>query len=151
MVDLSQLNSNLFLQIVKFKNSVPKEVEIVEKTDDRAINGYGETEVRRYRRNQQILHKSKREQIVEMYLNGINTYTLAKAFHCHRTTISRIIKNAGITPTSEKLNLEEAIKLYESGWTTIDIAKKYDMSDNAVSRRLKTAGVKMRTRWDYSK
>ena len=151
MVDLSQLNSNLFLPIIKFKKSVPKEAEIVKDTDDRVINDYGETEVKRYRRNQQILHKSKREQIVEMYLNGVNTYTLAKAFHCHRTTISRIIKDAGITPTPEKLNLEDAIKLYESGWTTINIAKKYDMSDNAVSRRLKMAGIKMRTRWDYGK
>ena len=154
MVDLSRLysNHNILEKIVKFKHSLPKDAEIVDKqsaAEVQAKNEYGEVEAKRYRQKQKKLSKSEREDLVKMYLNGINTYTLAEAFNCHRVTVSRILKDAGINPTIEKLDLDEAIRLYESGWTTIDIAKKFDMSGNAVSRRLKDAGVKMRTRWDY--
>lgn len=152
MVELSRLNSNLFSKIVKFKHSIPQDAEIIVKqsiSESRAENKYGEMEAKGYRQKQKLLSKSEREDLVKMYLDGINTYTLAEAFGCHRVTVSRVLKDAGINPTIEKLDINEAIRLYESGWTTIDIAKKFDMSGNAVSRRLKEAGVKMRTRWDY--
>lgn len=152
MAELAGLYSNTFQRIVNAKKSLPQEAEIVEKhknTDDRAINERGEAEVKRYRQRQIVLSEEGRKEVVRLYLEGVNTYTIAKSFGCHRNTVSKILKDASINVTIEKINLDEAIRLYESGWTTKQIAEKYDMSDNAVSRRLKAAGVKMRTRWDY--
>lgn len=153
LVELAGLYSNTFQRIVNAKKSLPKEAEIVEKRkniDDRVKNERGEVEVKRYRQRQIILSEKGRKEVVRLYLEGVNTYTIAKSFGCHRNTVSKILKDAGVNVTIEKINLDEAIRLYESGWTTKQIAEKYDISDNAVSRRLKAAGVKMRTRWDYS-
>ena len=152
MVELSGLYSNTFQKIINVKKSLPQEAEIVEKhknTDDRVKNERGEVEVKRYRQKQTILSDKEKTEVVHLYLEGVSTYTIAESFGCHRNTISKILKDAGVNVTIEKLDLEEAIRLYESGWTTKQIAEKYDMSDNAVSRRLRAAGVKMRTRWDY--
>lgn len=152
LVELAGLYSNTFRRIVNAKKSLPQEAETVEKrknTDDRVKNEHGDIQVKRYRQKQTILSDSGRKEVVRLYLEGVNTYTIAKSFGCHRNTVSKILKDAGVNVTIEKLNLNEAIRLYESGWTTKQIAEKYDMSDNAVSRRLKAAGVKMRTRWDY--
>lgn len=151
-MELAGLYSNTFRRIINAKKSLPQEAEIAEKrknTDDRVKNEHGDIEVKRYRQKQTILSDSGRKEVVRLYLEGVNTYTIAKSFGCHRNTVSKILKDAGANVTIEKLNLDEAIRLYESGWTTKQIAEKYDMSDNAVSRRLKAAGVKMRTRWDY--
>lgn len=118
-------------------------------TEDRVKNERGEVEVKRYIQRQIILSEKGRSEVVRLYLEGVNTYTIAQSFGCHRNTVSKILKEAGVNVTIEKLNLDEAIRLYESGWTTKKIADKYDMSNNAVSRRLRAAGVKMRSRWDY--
>ena len=144
-MELAGLYSNTFRRIANAKKSPPQEAEIVEKRkniDDRVKNERGEVEVKRYRQRQIILSEKGRKEVICLYLEGVNTYTIAKSFGCHRNTVSRILKDAGINVTIEKINLDEAIRLYESGWTTKQIAEKYDMSNNAVSRRLKAAGVK---------
>lgn len=145
MVELAGLYSNTFRRIANAKKSPPQEAEIVEKRkniDDRVKNERGEVEVKRYRQRQIILSEKGRKEVICLYLEGVNTYTIAKSFGCHRNTVSRILKDAGVNVTIEKINLDEAIRLYESGWTTKQIAEKYDMSNNAVSRRLRAAGVK---------
>ena len=82
--------------------------------------------------------------IVSGYQNGKSTYTLAKKYNCHRSTISRILKKNNVTVAIEKINIQEAIKLYESGLTIKEVAAKYHMATSTVRRRLKEAGVKMR-------
>lgn len=103
-----------------------------------------------------IVQQQKREftkeeihDIVSGYRNGKSTYALAKEFKCHRSTISRHLKSAGVDVKVEKIDIQDAIKMYEEGYTTKEIADKYHMTDNAVSRRLKKAGVTMRSKWDY--
>jgi len=124
-VELAGLYSNTFQRIVNTKKSLPQEAEIVEKhknTDDRVINERGEVEVKRYRQRQIVLSEEGRKEVVCLYLEGVNTYTIAKSFGCHRNTVSKILKDAGINVTIEKMNLDGAIRLYESGWATKQIA-----------------------------
>ncbi len=114
-----------------------------------SVNEYGETEVKKICQKQRILSKEEREKLKELYLQGISIEELAKSFGCHRVTVSKALKKAGVTPTIEKLDINDAVRMYESGSTTKEIAEKFHMADNTVSHRLKMAGVKMRNRWDY--
>ena len=148
LVELAGLYSNPLKRITAFKRSHSEEpLSGVDASDSK----YGDREVTRYRQKQKILSDKEKLEIVTRYQDGESTYDLAKAYDCHRSTISNNLKKAGIDVSIEKNNIDEAIRLYESGCTTKDIAAKYHMTDNAVSRRLKAAGVKMRTRWDYTR
>ena len=162
MVELAGLYSNPLKRITAFKRSHSEEPlsgvdasgiaspNINSLAHFRQNSKYGDREVTRYRQKQKILSDKEKLEIVTRYQDGESTYDLAKAYDCHRSTISNNLKKAGIDVSIEKINIDEAIRLYESGCTTKDIAAKYHMTDNAVSRRLKAAGVKMRTRWDYT-
>ena len=154
VVDLSQLysNQNTYLKINKSKaksSSIPDTSVKLREAEKCSVNEHGETEVKKICQKQRILSKKEREKIKEQYMQGVSTEELAKSFGCHRVTISKALRKAGVTPTIEKLNINDAIRMYESGSTTKEIAEKYHMADNTVSHRLKMAGVKMRNRWDY--
>lgn len=163
LMELAGLYSNPLKRITAFKRSHSEEPlsgvdasgiaspNINSLAHFRQNSKYGDREVTRYRQKQKILSDKEKLEIVTRYQDGESTYDLAKAYDCHRSTISNNLKKAGIDVSIEKINLDEAIRLYESGCTTKDIAAKYHMTDNAVSRRLKAAGVKMRTRWDYTR
>ena len=154
MVVLSQLysNQNTYLKICKSKvksAAISDSSVKSQKAEKCCVNELGETEVKKICQKQRILSKKERERLIELYLQGNSTQEIAKSFGCHRVTISKALKKAGVIPTIEKLNIDDAICMYKSGSTTKEIAAKYHMADNTVSHRLKMAGVKMRTRWDY--
>ena len=96
MVDLSQLYSNTFLKIIKYKHSLPIDSSTPVKTnisERKSKNTYGETEVRKICQNQKILSEDEIKQIVQGYERGLSTYKLAKQFNCHRYTIADALKN----------------------------------------------------------
>lgn len=146
-MDLTGLNSNLLLQIVKFKNSFPPSPDLPLSsniTDKTVKNKYGETEVRQYRNKQKILSNKERKEIVERYKAGESTYQLTKAFGCHRSSVSNTLKKAGVTPQHHRVDDADVVRLYESGQTSGEIAKKYNTSATVILRTLHKNGAQIR-------
>lgn len=105
---------------------------------------------------QQQKHEFSEKEVAEMmrrYHTGETVYELAKAFGCHRSTISAVLKRNGVTVTlvkSEKMfDPAEAVALYETGMKSKEIGKRFGVSEQTIRDCLKKRGVKMRTRWDY--
>ena len=70
MVDLSQLYSNTFLKIIKYKHSLPIDSSTpVENniSERKSKNKYDETEVRKICQNQKILSDDEIKQIIQGY------------------------------------------------------------------------------------
>ncbi len=157
MVDLSQLYSNTFLKIIKFKESITESSGIPVKpsiTENKSINKYGETEVRKICQKQKFLSEYEVEEIKRLYLEGVTTYALATAFDCHRSTISAALKKAGINGTIKRagkdFDPEEAVRLYAEGHTSKEIGQMLGGINQLTIRNcLREHGVKIRSRWDY--
>lgn len=105
---------------------------------------------------QQQKHEFSEKEVAEMvqrYHAGETVYELAKAFGCHRSTVSAVLKRNGVTVTlvkSEKMfDPTEVVALYESGMKSKEIGKLFGVSEQTIRDCLKKQGVKMRTRWDY--
>ena len=146
-MELTELNSNLLLKIVKYKDSLPPGQDKPLKrsiTDKTVENKYGEMEARRYRNIQKSLSNKEREEIATRYRAGESTYQLARAFGCHRSAISNALRKAGITPQHHRIDDTEVARLYESGMSSVEIAKKYDVTPSVVLRTLHKNGVQIR-------
>lgn len=105
---------------------------------------------------QQQKHEFSENEVAEMvrrYRTGDNVYELAKAFGCHRSTVSAVLKRNGVKVTlvkSEKMfDQSEAKALYEAGMKSKEIGRRFGVSEQTIRDCLKKQGVKMRTRWDY--
>lgn len=132
LMELAGLYSNPLKRITAFKRSHSEEPlsgvdasgiaspNINSLAHFRQNSKYGDREVTRYRQKQKILSDKEKLEIVTRYQDGESTYDLAKAYDCHRSTISNNLKKAGIDVSIEKINIDEAIRLYESGCTTKD-------------------------------
>ena len=106
LVELSQLYSNTFQKIVKYKHSLPIDSSTSVNTTTpkrKAQNAYGETEVRHIRQRQKIFSDIEIQTICKMYQSGDSVYKLAKDFECHRSTISAVLKRNGIEVTHRAL------------------------------------------------
>ncbi|MBR3106649.1 MAG: helix-turn-helix domain-containing protein [Clostridia bacterium] len=98
-MDLSELYSNTFLKVSKYKGTLPKSTTASDKavkSKDKSINEYGQTEVKIIRQKQKILSKYEVQEVIKLYINGISANSIASTFGCHRRTISDILKRNGI-------------------------------------------------------
>jgi DNA-binding CsgD family transcriptional regulator len=161
MVALSSIDANKYNRIIHHKVQYKDTI----KTDN-AQEDNGESSVRTYpqydnqenivhhRNNTQTwLTPNEIDQIVILYNGGVTVRDIAKQFNCNRKTISRKLKQRGVSVMQSKLmkqaNAKEIINLYQSGLTTAQIADKYGVSVSSVMRLLSAHNVQMRTRWDY--
>ena len=155
-MELSHLNTKQFNKVVKYKDELiglpvtPIDTSI---SNNREINKYGETEVKKYRQKQKKLSDHEIKEIVERYKKGETIYELGKAYGCHRNTISRNLKKSGVIVSLKKegkiFQAEDVIRLYAAGYKSKEIAKMYNVNELSIRRCLNNHGVKMRTRWDY--
>lgn len=113
MVDLSQLYSNPFLQIKKFKEKLnplsfgvnsgdsakKSNPPTADNISPKRQNVYGVTEVCRIRQKQKTLSKIEVQTVCKRYQSGDSVYKLAKDFECHRSTISAVLKRNGVEVT----------------------------------------------------
>jgi AraC-like DNA-binding protein len=79
--------------------------------------------------------------------DGMSTIQLAEEFGCHRTTVSGILKKAGIAVTNGKshlLDAEDVIAMYNDKLSIAEIAKKYGIGKNVVNRYLRANGISIR-------
>ena len=155
MVELSQLYSNIFQKIVKYKHDHP--ATSVNNTSEKPlckVNSYGETEINRIKQQQKILSDEEIKHIIEEYGRGASTYALANKYNCHRSTISRALKQNGIKVTNEvigrKVKPEEVAEMHKSGMSIKKIAKELHATEHTISQCLRDQGIDTKkTRWDY--
>ena len=105
---------------------------------------------------QQQKHRFSNKEISEMiqrYESGESIYKLAKAFGCHRSTISSVLKRNGVKVTATKsekvFDPLKVVELYKSGMKSKEIAKLYGVCEQTIRDCLKKQGVKIRKSWDY--
>lgn len=169
MVDLSQLYSNPFLQIRKFKESI-NPLNFGGNSDDSAEksnpptadnispkrqNVYGETEVCRIRQKQKTLSEIEVQTVCKRYQSGDSVYKLAKDFECHRSTISAVLKRNGVEVThlaSKKPELvKKVIDLYAEMKTPKEVGAIAGINEGTVRQILKDHDIHIRRSWEYPK
>ncbi|MBQ4255917.1 MAG: hypothetical protein II721_08055 [Bacilli bacterium] len=169
MVDLSQLYSNPFLQIRKFKESI-NPLNFGGNSDDSAKksnpptadnispkrqNVYGETEVCRIRQKQKTLSEIEVQTVCKRYQSGDSVYKLAKDFECHRSTISAVLKRNGVEVThlaSKKPELvKKVIDLYAEMKTPKEVGAIAGINEGTVRQILKDHDIHIRRSWEYPK
>ena len=158
MVDLSQLYSNPFLKIVKYKHEMsPDESTSVKPniSESTSKNKYGETEIRRIRQKQKILSEYEIQEVIQLYLNGVSANAIATSFGCHRRTISDVLKRNGIEVShkaSAKPELvKKVIELYTEYKTPKEIGTIVNLDCGTVRQVLKDNGIYIRKAWEYPK
>lgn len=168
-MDLSQLYSNPFLQIRKFKESVnPLNIggnlyQSAEKTNPPATgnispkrqNVYGETEVCRIRQKQKTLSDMEVQTVCKRYQSGDSVYKLAKDFECHRSTISAVLKRNGVEVSHKASTKPELVRkviaLYSEMKTPKEVGAIVGLDCGTVRQVLKENGIYIRKSWEYPK
>ena len=169
MVDLSQLYSNPFLQIRKFKESInPLNIgdnstdlaelsnsPVADNISPKRQNVYGETEVCRIRQKQKILSEIEIQTVCKRYQSGDSVYKLAKDFDCHRSTISAVLKRNGVEVSHKASAKPELVKrvieLYAEMKTPKEVGAIVGLDCGTVRQVLKDNGIYIRKSWEYPK
>lgn len=168
-MDLSQLYSNPFLQIRKFKESInplnsggnlddsdkKTNPPTADNISPKRQNVYGETEVCRIRQKQKTLSEIEVQMVCKRYQSGDSVYELAKDFECHRSTISAVLKRNGVEVShraSAKPELvKKVIELYAEMKTPKEIGTIVGLDCGTVRQVLKDNKIHIRKSWEYPK
>ena len=157
-MDLSELYSNTFLKVCKCKDKLPESTVTPDKSvksENKDINEYGQTEIKRIRQKQKILSKYEIQEVIQLYINGVSANTIASTFGCHRRTISDALKRNGIKVSHNAIDKPElvnkVISLYKEYKTPVEIGKIVNLNCGTVRQILKEKGIRIRERWEYPK
>jgi DNA-binding CsgD family transcriptional regulator len=85
--------------------------------------------------------------IVDYTLNHLTVYELAAKYGCHRSTISKHLKQNSVTVTHRKMDdklIKEAIRLYEAGLSLKTVGELMRIPKTTVRHTLIRAGVTLR-------
>lgn len=111
--------------------------------------------VKSYKQYQKSLSDEELELCIRLYSEGVSVYALAEKFSCHRTTISRSLKKAGVEVTheaSKKTALtEQVLKMYADYNKPADIGKVLGINCATVRKTLHANNVYIRKSWEYPK
>ena len=158
MVGLSQLHSNIFAKVVKYKQSHPINDTTSIKTsitDRKVENNYGETEIHGICQKQKILSEDEIRKIISKYQAGSSTYELAKEFGCHRYTISKALKDNNVEVSNQvakkKVLAEMIMQMYSEWYKPKEIGEALGVSPDTVRRILHRNNVYIRKSWEYPK
>lgn len=112
-----------------------------------------DVKVNSYKQKQKRLSDSEISQIVERYSEGASTYELAAAFGCHRSTISRALKESGIEVTHEAAKrealTEQVLQMYADYCKPVDIGKELGINAATVRKILHENGAHIRSSSEY--
>jgi DNA-directed RNA polymerase specialized sigma24 family protein len=87
------------------------------------------------------------ESLVAGYEAGKTVKELAASFGIDRNTVSRRLRQAGVTVRPRGLTDDqaaEAVCLYEAGWSSGRLAEKFGVSADTVLKNLRQGGVAIR-------
>lgn len=100
------------------------------------------------KQQQKYLSDEEVLEIISKYKAGKSTYELAAEYECHRYTISKHLKEAGIEVTNRVARKESLVglilQLYSEWYKPAEIAKALGISADSVRRCLKENGVALR-------
>ncbi len=157
-MELSQLYSNTFHKVIKYKQSLPIDSSTTVKSNisERKVkNKYGKTEVRKICQKQKKLSDYEISQIIQGYERGLSIYELAEQFNCHRKTISDTLKRNGVEVSHQASKKPELVKkiidLYAEYKTPREIGTIVGIDCNTVRKVLKENEVYIRKSWEYPK
>lgn len=141
MVVLSELRSKNYETIF----SKTKEISPTSVNDGLDVNLSIKTEIKQ---KQKYLSKEEINEIVAKYKNGKTTYELAEEYGCHRYTISKHLKEAGLEVTNRVARKESLVglvlQLYSEWYKPQEIGEALGISADSVRRCLKENGVELR-------
>lgn len=89
------------------------------------------------------------EAVTAKYQQGATVYELAEEFTCHRTTISKLLKQGGVAMRRTGLTgqqTETAVHMYEQGLSAAAIGDHLGVSPQAVLNGLRQRHVRIRPR-----
>ncbi|MDB2217737.1 hypothetical protein [Mycobacteroides abscessus] len=90
----------------------------------------------------------ERSELVTLYEAGASALELARKFECHRQTVARQLKKAGVELREQKKLtpqlLSRARALYEQGHTLAEVSVVVGVEASAVGKALKRSGLQLR-------
>lgn len=88
------------------------------------------------------------KELATLYEAGETMAKLAEKFECHRHTVMRALKKAGIEIRPQKLMtadlVAQATVLYANDHTLEDIVKLFGLEASTIGKALKRSGVRLR-------
>lgn len=91
------------------------------------------------------LTEEETEKVIKLYLEKVPVHVLAKQFGCCNTTMSKFLREHGMTPSRKgyknvkkfsKEKEEEIVALYKAGMNQKEIAEKYNTFNTSIRRVL---------------
>ena len=153
IVGLSEINSNNYKIILdKVKNiemaSVPDSPKSPNLVNANSIK-------REIKQQQKYLSDDEILEIVSKYKAGKSTYELAAEYGCHRYTISKHLKEAGVDVSNRVARKESLVglilQLYSEWYKPAEIAESLGISADSVRRCLKENGIELRHSSAYAR
>ena len=150
---LSEINSNNYKIILdKVKNiemaSVPDSPKSPNLVNANSIK-------REIKQQQKYLSDDEILEIVSKYKAGKSTYELAAEYGCHRYTISKHLKEAGVDVSNRVARKESLVglilQLYSEWYKPAEIAESLGISADSVRRCLKENGIELRHSSAYAR
>ncbi|WP_166820525.1 HNH endonuclease [Thalassoroseus pseudoceratinae] len=107
------------------------------------------------------LSKDTKAEIVKRFVSGERSIDIAKDLNCGKTTVYRIVREAGIQPSSlerertgrgqgvkrfNERETQEVIAEYQAGGTCKSIATKYECCGRTIANTLNRNGIELRNR-----
>lgn len=103
---------------------------------------------RKLAQSQRLFGAQEKLDIIAEYSDGALAKELAKKYSCSRETISKLLKEHGITIERRMLSIrgkeDEIVRLYESGLNSYSVAEAAGVSQSSVLEHLRRQGVQLR-------
>ncbi|QEM43585.1 helix-turn-helix domain-containing protein [Mycolicibacterium grossiae] len=94
------------------------------------------------------LSNSDLKAVIELYEAGESMPKLAEKFECHRQTIARQLRKAGVTLREQQIRTPEfnahARTLYEQGNSLDQVAEMLSVQASTINRAVRAAGGSLR-------
>ena len=107
------------------------------------------------RQQQKDLTDDEIRQVAQRYSEGASIYDLADEFGCHRGTISRHLKQQGITVSNKVTDrpalVERVLQMYADGMHTKQIGAELGITPKSVSKILHNNDIRIRHSTEYAK
>ena len=122
-----------------FSNELPDGATIVKKIKQQQKRSFSNAETA--------------QMMIDYVDNQLSVYQLADTYHCHRNTISGVLKRNGVKVTKNRMNdkvVEKAKRLYASGLTLKVVRQQLGICESTIRRSLMRVGVEIREPHRYT-
>lgn len=92
------------------------------------------------------------KELIQLFKAGKNTVELTSHFRCSRSTVSKQLRNAGLSAREKRFSEADLLRmqlLYESGLSLDKVGNAFNISGATVTKYLRGRGVRIRGRHDW--